>query len=147
MNEHLEERFGRRCGSKKDRTTHLTSSKDRITVTADHSIRNYCQAFGGDPDAPEWAQQPEIPTAKEIWQPAEEECEEVVELDENLVVGPHRSKESYLECHYRLVREDAGMSHAASRGNPGSQTLVVDNYYSCSATRCCTRNTVVARNK
>ena len=109
MNEDLSERFGRRNDAYR-KAQPSAGREQKLGMKVNHSIRQYFKDSGQRPqnESPHWANSPEIPLPNEIWHPAEEEQEDEVELQENIVVGPYPSKDEYLECHYKLLREDAG---------------------------------------
>lgn len=48
----------------------------------------------------EWRKRPEVPTTEELMR-------DVVDLPMNVIDGPYRSVDEYLETHYELLREDA----------------------------------------
>lgn len=110
MNENLVERFGRGNAFRRDDLASAQPPSRPMTLNS--SIRNYVRdkTKSSDPSLA-WTSLPEIPTATEIWTPADksDEYNEDLVLQENIVVGPYESKEQYLECHYSLLREDAGI--------------------------------------
>ena len=108
MNEHLTERFGRRRDAFR-RQEVASVPEQRMAMTLEHSIRQYFKdANRKHPSTDHWTNLPEIPTFNELWHRKDVEENDELELQANIVVGPYASKEQYLECHYRLIREDAG---------------------------------------
>lgn len=67
-------------------------------------VRKYFDTIVSD-DAPEWQSKPEIPSAEEVL--GKDTPDDFVILNPNIVDGPWPSKETYLEAHYNLLREDS----------------------------------------
>ena len=106
MNEHLQERFGRRNAIHQPRDQQ--PSKTRPKLTLDVSIREYEKGVQDTANLPLWRQQREIPTSQEIRGDITTNGEDdEVEVPVNEVSKPWPSKEEYLEAHYGLLREEA----------------------------------------
>jgi helicase required for RNAi-mediated heterochromatin assembly 1 len=66
-------------------------------------VREYFQP--STKDEPQWQSKPEIPSAEEVL--GSDTPDGFVVLTPNLIDQPWPSREKYLECHYKLLREDS----------------------------------------
>jgi len=103
MNQHLAERFAR--GRRAQPRTNVSWDPNHSKEKLNRDIRAYVAAANAEPapDAKPWLLKTEIPTAEEIL----DDKEEPVQLAENKLDSPWRTRKKYLETHYELLREDA----------------------------------------
>ena len=98
MNEHLSERFGRRKAVQKADAASTNAGLLRLSAL-NYDIRRYVKTIN--------LSHPAIPSAEEIHDSGNRSIREPISVAENVVVGPFRSKDDYIERHYGLLREDA----------------------------------------
>ena len=71
-------------------------------------VREYMMSNPLEEDSPPWISKREIPSSAEIkGEDDNAQQEDQIEIPVNRVQAPWASKEFYLECHYKLLREDA----------------------------------------
>lgn len=104
MNEDLNERFGRGSAL---RQNDIEPSPTKPSMVVNQSIRKYVKKLDDLTNLSDWKALPEIPSPEEIFDSGRQHHDEVVEVLENIVLGPYDSKEDYLERHHSLLREDA----------------------------------------
>ena len=105
MNENINERFGRGKAIRDSHTPSASTAKPYVTLNL--NIREYATAADEPAEPFHWTGFREIPSPMEVFDEGRTEHGTTLELTENTVVGPYTSKEEYLDCHYRLLREDA----------------------------------------
>lgn len=106
MNENLNERFGRGKAIRDSQMPRALTARPSVTLNL--SIREYARAADQPPaDLSQWAGFREVPSPSEVFDQGRTEHGTMLQVTENTVVGPYISKEEYLECHYKLLREDA----------------------------------------
>lgn len=106
MNENLTERFGRGKAIRESQMPRAHTARPSTTLNL--SIREYAKTADQPPaDLSHWTGFREIPSPNEVFDQGRTEHGTELELTPNTVVGPYISKEDYLECHYKLLREDA----------------------------------------
>lgn len=105
MNEDLNERFGR--GSAFRQNDNESPKPTQPSMVVNQSIRKYAKILDDLTNLSDWTALPEIPSPEEIFDSGRQHHDEVVEVHENIVLGPYESKADYLERHHSLLREDA----------------------------------------
>lgn len=83
---------------------HQTAEPSGPRLELNTRIRNYFSNASMPTNVPAYVSQKEVPTSEEVCVPDDGE---EVNVPENTVVGPWKSKRKYLSVHYALLREDA----------------------------------------
>lgn len=105
-NEHLTENFGR-GNAFKDNGRPSSPPPPRMNMTLNMAIREYEKVADSSRDETDWIGFREVPAAAEVWCDSRQKHDDPVELEPNVVAGPYKSINNYLERHYMLLREDA----------------------------------------